>query len=218
MDLQKSKDRRRKRGRPKQYDPEEAIGNALQVFWTRGYAGTSLAGLSRAMRMSRTSLNAAFGDKRAIYALTLTGFREEMLEIVLKFAHSEEPTGDALVELFRRATQVYAGIAGKPTGCPIVCTAPAEAGVDPEIRRLFHTFLLDFDQALSLVLLSHLSVAAPLRPLSDEEASNRGRMAAAVLQSLALRSRAGESSATLERFARFASELIITPLQSTLLT
>jgi hypothetical protein len=47
--VQKSLTERRPRGRPRDYDPEQALQQALEVFWKAGYAGTSLAGLASAV-------------------------------------------------------------------------------------------------------------------------------------------------------------------------
>jgi AcrR family transcriptional regulator len=57
----------RPRGRPRAYDPDVALAQAMDTFWHAGYAGTSLDDLSAATGMNRPSLYAAFGDKRALY-------------------------------------------------------------------------------------------------------------------------------------------------------
>src|ERR1700749_1175927 len=66
----------RRRGRPRQYDPERALANAAEVFWKHGYAATSLDDLVAATGMNRPSLYAAFGDKRDLYLKTLKRYQE----------------------------------------------------------------------------------------------------------------------------------------------
>ena len=56
----------RGRGRPRQFDPDQAVQRAMQIFWTRGYQGTSLPDLLDATQLSRGSLYAAFGDKHGV--------------------------------------------------------------------------------------------------------------------------------------------------------
>ena len=56
-----------RRGRPRAYDPETALSQAMAVFWDAGYAATSLDDLSAATGMNRPSLYGAFGDKHALY-------------------------------------------------------------------------------------------------------------------------------------------------------
>ena len=75
--VQKSK---AKRGRPRAYDPEVALGNALAAFWDGGYAATSLDDLSAATGLNRPSLYGAFGDKRALYIQAYRRYREHVRE------------------------------------------------------------------------------------------------------------------------------------------
>ena len=54
-------------GRPRGFDPDAALARARDVFWSRGYAATSVQDLVDALSLQRGSLYAAFGDKRALY-------------------------------------------------------------------------------------------------------------------------------------------------------
>ncbi len=56
-----------KLGRPRTFDMDEALLKAINVFWAKGYDGTSIKDLTHAMGISGPSLYAAFGDKRELY-------------------------------------------------------------------------------------------------------------------------------------------------------
>jgi TetR/AcrR family transcriptional repressor of nem operon len=53
--------------RPREFDPDQVLEQASRVFWARGFEHTSLDDLCEATGLNRSSLYAAFGDKRALY-------------------------------------------------------------------------------------------------------------------------------------------------------
>jgi len=53
--------------RPKEFNPDDAIEKAMQVFWHKGYEATSMEDLLNAMDLNRGSLYDTFGDKRQLF-------------------------------------------------------------------------------------------------------------------------------------------------------
>ena len=68
---------RRRRGRPRAYQPDIALGKALDLFRKDGFAATSLDDLSAATGMNRPSLYGAFGDKRELYIKSYQRYRDD---------------------------------------------------------------------------------------------------------------------------------------------
>src|SRR5271169_1002830 len=58
-------------GRPREFDRDAVLQRAMQVFWAKGYEAASLDDLCDATRLNRSSLYAAFGDKRALFLETI---------------------------------------------------------------------------------------------------------------------------------------------------
>jgi AcrR family transcriptional regulator len=67
------------RGRPRQFDPEQALAAALQVFWTKGYEGASMADLTEAMGITKPSLYACYGNKEALFSKALDLYERDKL-------------------------------------------------------------------------------------------------------------------------------------------
>lgn len=55
------------RGRPREFNTEQALFQAMKLFWQQGYQGTSLDDLSKTMGVTKPSLYAAFGDKEQLF-------------------------------------------------------------------------------------------------------------------------------------------------------
>ncbi|MBX9903017.1 MAG: TetR/AcrR family transcriptional regulator [Burkholderiales bacterium] len=63
--------------RPREFEPDAALERAMQAFWAKGYKATSLDDLCTATGLSRSSLYAAFGGKRALLHQSLARYEEE---------------------------------------------------------------------------------------------------------------------------------------------
>jgi TetR/AcrR family transcriptional repressor of nem operon len=62
--------------RPREFDPDAALENAMQAFWAKGYEATSLDDLCAATGLARSSLYATFGDKHALLLAAIDRYTE----------------------------------------------------------------------------------------------------------------------------------------------
>lgn len=126
------------RGRPRSFDRAAALERAMEVFWARGYDGTSLSELTEAMGINSSSLYAAFGSKEELFreVVDLYGATEG---VEIWTAIPEAPTAREAIERFLTATAESFTRRGKPPGCLIVLGAlqasEANAGVARELRQ-----------------------------------------------------------------------------------
>lgn len=88
--------------RPKKFDEQEAIGKALAVFRTKGYKGTSLVDLTKAMGISRSSLYETFGSKRELFLITLKTFDETVAIYNLVNENANVPAKALLAQVLAR--------------------------------------------------------------------------------------------------------------------
>ena len=98
---------KRPRGRPRAYDPETALAQAAEVFWKKGYDGTSLDDLAAATGMNRPSLYAAFGDKHALYLTTLQRYRDEARRMSLSLLEDKPALRVYLARFYKAALDLY---------------------------------------------------------------------------------------------------------------
>src|SRR5829696_8134397 len=63
--------------RPKQFDPDAAAQEAMEAFWERGYAATSVNDLLAEMGLNRGSLYGTFGDKKKLFLAALEKYAEQ---------------------------------------------------------------------------------------------------------------------------------------------
>jgi TetR/AcrR family transcriptional repressor of nem operon len=66
--------------RPKSFDEEAVLDQAVKLFQKRGYEATSLSDLEAHLGIGRQSLYNTFGDKRALYLKALERYRESVRE------------------------------------------------------------------------------------------------------------------------------------------
>lgn len=110
------------KGRPRRFDRDEALRRAMELFWRKGFSGTSLSELTAAMGINPPSLYAAFGSKEGLFreAVELYG-KTESPEIWLSV--EQAPSAREAFAGFLRATATAFTQPDKPRGCLIVLGA-----------------------------------------------------------------------------------------------
>jgi AcrR family transcriptional regulator len=104
-----------KTGRPISFDKDAALEAAMLLFWERGYEGTSMADLTRAMRLNPSSIYAAFGDKHALFSLAVKRYMETRAQYATKAL--EEPTLEKVVRALFENTIAFLTTPGHPPTC-----------------------------------------------------------------------------------------------------
>lgn len=120
--------------RPTEFDRDRALNAALKLFCRQGYTATSMSQLLNAMKLSRSSLYAAFGDKRSLFAETLTLFGDRTRQMLLESADPQDPIASVRAFFDKTTFDVPAWRAS--AGCMMVNTILELADVDAELNQL----------------------------------------------------------------------------------
>ena len=120
------------RGRPREFDRDEALDKAMETFWALGYEGASMAELTRAMGIASPSLYAAFGSKDELFLEAVERYGEKFGE--LKAAIEDAPTARAACEAFLLLSAESLARPGRPPGCMVVLTAACAHGAAESTR------------------------------------------------------------------------------------
>jgi AcrR family transcriptional regulator len=190
--------KKRPRGRPPEYDADQALERAAQCFWKHGYSGTSLDDLASATGMNRPSLYAAFGNKRELYLKTLRRYRDESREAVKGLLADEPSLRIYLGRFFQAALDVYFAGSGAGRGCYSIGTAATEAAVDAAVRSFLGDSIQSTDAFLARLVRRAIE-QKEIHPKADPEAL--ARILTATLHTLAIRSRAGQPRSELDKLA-----------------
>jgi TetR/AcrR family transcriptional regulator, copper-responsive repressor len=195
----------KRRGRPRAYDPEAALKQAIEAFWKTGYSGTSLDDLSAATSMNRPSLYAAFGDKQALYLRALDRYWQLGYVAMREALAYDRPLSEALMRVYQKALSTYFSGKGPPRGCFAIGTATTEAVEDPKIRAALAQGLRNLDETFEARIRA-AKESGELRGDADPVAL--AMLASATLHTIAIRARAGTPRADLEEIARKAIDVI----------
>ncbi len=182
------------RGRPREFDVEEALAAALRVFWTKGYEGASLTDLTEAMGITRPSLYAAFGNKEDLFKLALDLYEREKLAYV--GTALEAPTARGVAE--RMLSGTIDNITSECRGCLGVITSVSCHNPDSPIGQ----DVRDRTQSVRRAMVQRMQRAIEDGDFNvpvDAEAMTRYLMA--VMQGISVQAGAGASREELQEVA-----------------
>jgi TetR/AcrR family transcriptional regulator, copper-responsive repressor len=191
----------KRRGRPRAYQPDVALGKALELFRRDGFAATSLDELSAATGMNRPSLYSAFGDKRELYIKVHARYRSDARAAMADIFRKALPIKQRLQRIFAVALDIYLSGDEGPRGCFTVMTAASEAIADPEIRAMVMEGFAELDKAFAACF-RIAKQNGELPPSANPE--TLAQLASATIHTIALRARAGIPRRQLEQIVNGA--------------
>lgn len=139
-------------GRPRSFDKGAALQAIVDIFWEKGYSGTSYADLEAATGLRRQSLIYAFGDKQAMFKQAVDHYAAQRVGLIV--ATLSRP-GSPLANI-QAAFEVWAEDAAHPSGraCLLVNTAgevgPYIAAVAQALNQATDRLIAAFEATIEM--------------------------------------------------------------------
>jgi AcrR family transcriptional regulator len=133
--------------RPRSFDPDEALDLARDVFWEKGFQGTSLDDVTAATGLAKPSLYAAFGDKNALFLKVLERYHARIVANAERIVNDGPSAREAVHRWLTGFVPFCSGVKGK-RGCLSVNTAADGAAVQKEVSKRIGDFNRKLEELL----------------------------------------------------------------------
>jgi TetR/AcrR family transcriptional repressor of nem operon len=116
--------------RPREFETQTAVDQALGVFQRKGYKGSSLHDLISAMNISKSSFYETFGSKHELFLTTLARFHETRAVYCFIDPMSNIPAKSIIIDIFKG---VIESVKEGKGGCIFGSCAIEFSDTDPEL-------------------------------------------------------------------------------------
>jgi len=125
--------------RPRTFDPDEALNAARDVFWKKGFQGTSLDDITAATGLAKPSLYAAFGDKNALFLKVLDRYHARIVANAERMIGEGPSAREAIRHWLTAFVPLCSGVKGS-RGCLSVNTSTDGSLEHKEVRKRVEGF------------------------------------------------------------------------------
>ena len=187
------------KGRPREFDTEEALDAALLLFWRQGYDGTTLAELTKAMGINMPSLYAAFGNKESLFRRVLDRYLQGPASYLPRALR--QPTARRAAETLFKGAIGMVMERGRPDGCLLVHGALASGPESGAIRKELAKRRAGAEEAVR----RRFEIAVEAGELAkDTDVRKLARYIIAVVWGMSVQAAGGATRAQLEEVAAMA--------------
>ncbi|HEX7790788.1 MAG TPA: TetR/AcrR family transcriptional regulator [Afipia sp.] len=183
-------------GRPREFDLDQALENALHVFWEKGYEGASMADLTEAMGITKPSLYAAFGNKEELFRKALDKYLDGPAGYT-KLA-LQQPTARVVVESLLYGEVDAVTDPECPAGCLSINGALTGGDTAESIKQELRTRRAVWEEDLRLRL-ERAKAEGDLPAAAD--ATALARYITTLMQGIAVQAVGGTTRADLKKIA-----------------
>ncbi len=130
-----------------EFNEEEATKKAMEVFWKKGYSGTSIRDLSEAMNVHVSSIYNTMGDKHQLFVKCIRNYTQNRMQDALKHAAKIKSPLEAIISFINASANT---IVYSDNSCLAIKTTFEVAASDPDVQAVLredneftHKFLSD---------------------------------------------------------------------------
>lgn len=172
-------------GPAKSFDTDNALEQARDVFWRRGYDGTSISELECALGVGRKSLYDTFGSKRELYLRALQQYADSVIEKICRGLG--DPRLGPMQKLERVLDRLQRHHASADSlGCFLGVAMAQVDSKDPELTTLLRGYLTHLERAFERTIREAQSEGTID---ADAQAKDVARNLVALTQGMALMGR-----------------------------
>lgn len=121
--------------RPRAFDEESVLDNAMNIFWSKGFEATSIQDLVEETGLNRASMYSSFGDKKALFLRVLDHYSQKISTARFAKLRDTADGREAIIATFREAGRTGCG-EGRHKGCLMVNSGMELAPHDPETASI----------------------------------------------------------------------------------
>lgn len=153
-------------GRPRAFDRESAVTNAMHLFWQHGYEGASLDRLRLAMGgISSASFYAAFGSKELLFRETLQRYMDQHGGLIAALRNTSLPARERMKNALLGSVDVQTATT-HPSGCMITLSATIVSEAGATLQALMTSYRDETRAALADCITDGVSSGA-VSPTAD---------------------------------------------------
>lgn len=188
------------RGRPRNFDRAQALQQAMEVFWSKGYEGASLADLTVAMGINSPSLYGAFGSKEELFREAVGLYRDTEGGSARRALQAAATAREGVQAMLLTSAERFTA-PGRPPGCMIVLGAPSGCTNHASVGG----FLGDTRRDMQSCILARMNAGAAQGELpASADLKGLAAFYTTVLHGMSIQARDGATRKTLQAVARQA--------------
>lgn len=155
-------------GRPRQFDEEQALAAATDVFWSKGYEAVGVRELLDVMGVCRQSFYDTFGDKRTLFLRSIERYAQQTEASFRERLEKHDRAIEGIRELVRQTAKQASG--GDCRGCLAINTVVEWGDADDEVGEVVRGLMRRLKKVLTAAI-DRATAEGDLPPDTDAGAS-----------------------------------------------